>query len=274
MSVCEAFDFDMTLYKRSHSASTTLQVSKTLAQIQNGDHFYPTNENPNGKDAYFEVDILWNPTMAHYGNDCFHFCLNYNGGGQDNFFYFYPRDDASSAWCKFAGGFDYGCGTGATPILYGPAGSEGLPKEGYPNLGEYGWHKIGVRYHQAAALDGDNVVYSGVSTLFIDGELVWQVNLNMSRFTTDKNLLFTATNNGGVLEYADNANAANVRMQLRGEKTASTTDPFYLIYRNPSWSVVAPAFTPNVQPVATPAASTIKIAGINFSDAFYFAPNN
>ena len=67
VTVLEAFDFSMTFYNRSNSASTTLQVSKTLDLIQNGDHFYPAPGYPNGKDAYFEVDILWNPTMAHYG---------------------------------------------------------------------------------------------------------------------------------------------------------------------------------------------------------------
>ena len=285
ITVLEAFDFDMHICKQSNIAGSTLQISKTLDLIQNGDHFYPTNENPNGKDAYFEVALLWNPTMANYGNDCFHLCLNYQGAGQANFYYFYPKDDASSAYCKFAGGFDYGADGGANPIIYGPAGTPGLPKEGYPNVGEYGWHMVGVRFHQAAALDNGNVVYSGTSYLYIDGELVWQVNLNITgkfqgTYKEDgqtkeyKNFLFIATNNGGVLEYEDNPNANRVRMQLRGEKAAGTTDPFYLIYHNASWSVVPTDFEPTVEPVADPAASTITINGRDFADAFYFAPKN
>ena len=282
ISVLEAFDFDMHICKRSNIASSTLQISKTLSEIQGDDHFYPTNENPYGKDAYFEVALLWNPTMANYGNDCFHLCLNYQGAGQANFYYFYPKDDAPSAYCKFAGGFDYGADGGASPILYGPPGTEGGTIDYYPNLGEYGWHTVGVRFHQAAALDNGNVVYSGTSYLYIDGELVWQVNLDISgKFQNKagktpeyKNFLFIATNNGGVLEYEDNPNANKVRMQLRGEKAAGTTDPFYLIYHNASWSIVAAGFEPTVEPVADPAASTITIDGRDFADAFFFAPKD
>ena len=236
-----------------------LLITKTLPDMLQGDHFYPTEENPEGLDAYFEMAILYNETMANYANDAFLFTFNYQGGAGDNLFYLYTKDNAPSAWCKFSGGFDYGRGKGDTPILFGPSGVQNGAKADYPNLGEYGWHKIGVRMHQSAALDGDNVVYSGTSYLYIDGELVWKVDLNMDQFVTHKNLLFTATNNEGALVYADNPDANKVRMQVRGEGINGSTAPFYFIFGEVVWSVVDPDWTPEIKPVADPAAATYKI---------------
>ena len=249
-------DLDHYTYNNDKSM---LLLTKTLPDMLNGEHFYPTEENPEGLDAYFEMAILYNETMANFANDAFLFTFNFKGGNGDNLFYLYTKDNASSAWCKFSGGFDYGRGKGDNPILFGPAGTQGGTKDTYPNLGEYGWHKIGVRMHQSAALDGDNVVYSGVSYLYIDGELVWKVDLNMEQFVTHKNLLFTATNNAGVLVYADNANADKVRMQLRGEGINNSSAPFYFIFGDVSWSVVDPDWIPAVEPVADPTPAEYKI---------------
>ena len=271
VTVLEAFGAEV----YDQSATKMFLKHKTAPEMLNGDHFYPTAQHPNGLDAYFEIDVLWNETMANSTGNAFKFCLNYQGGNGDNFFYFYPMDNASGAWCKFAGGFDAGWGEGVSSILEGPPGQKNQSKENYPNLGEYGWHRIGFRIHQAAALEAGNVVYSGVASLYIDGALVWKTEMNMNNVNTHHNLLFTATNNAGVLTYADNPNADKVRMQLRGhDANFGGTDPFYFIYKNVSWSVVDPSWTPDVEPVADPVASTIKIAGNNYSDAFYFAPKN
>ena len=206
---------DLEHYTYSGSTSMLL-LSKTLPNMLNGDHFYPTAQHSDGLDAYFEIAVLWNETMANYADESFWFCLNYQGGAGSNLFYFYPKAVASNEWCKYAGGFDWGRGKSDAPVIFGPPGTKNGPKEYYPNIGEYGWHKIGFRVHQAAALNGDTVVYSGTSYLYVDGELVWKVDLDMDRIKSDKNLLFTATNNGGVLEYADNPKADKVRRQLRG----------------------------------------------------------
>ncbi|MBO4283489.1 MAG: hypothetical protein J5958_02595 [Clostridia bacterium] len=275
-------DFDVYTYNPAdldhytyNSDKGMLLITKTLPDMLNGDHFYPTAQHSEGLDAYFEMAILWNETMANYYNDAFLFCLNYQGGGGNNFYYFYPKDNAPSAWCKYAGGFDYGCDKGANPILFGPAGSEGLPKEGYPNLGEYGWHKIGVRMHQEATINGENVVYTGVSTLYIDGVKVWQVNLNMDRIKDNKNLLFTATNNGGVLEYADNPKADKVRMQLRGEKINDSASPIYFVFGDVSWKVVEPSWTPDVEPVAHPTPAEYALSDtLTVPASVYFQAKN
>ena len=235
-----------------------LLITKTLPEIAGEDHFYPTDETPAGKALYYEFAILYNETMANSATEEYNLCLNYQGVGGKTLFCFVTKDNANS-WCKYAGGFDY---SNKKAILYGPEGGDSQPKENYPNLGNYGWHMIGVKFYQTAALDDDNVVYSGVSTLYIDGTKVWELDVDMSKFVLsgDKTLrLFDATNNAGVLEYADNPNAAKVRMQLRGEGINSSTAPFYFIFGDVSWNIVAADFAPNVKPVADPAAATYKI---------------
>ena len=235
-----------------------LLITKTLPEIAGEDHFYPTDETPAGKALYYEFAILYNETMANSATQEYDLCLNYQGVGGKTLFCFVTKDNANS-WCKYAGGFDY---SNKKAILYGPDGGDSQPKENYPNLGNYGWHMIGVKFYQTAALDGDNVVYSGVSTLYIDGNKVWEIDFDMSKLllSGDKTLrLFDATNNAGVLEYADNPNAAKVRMQLRGEGINGSTAPFYFIFGDVSWNIVAADFTSNVKPVADPAAATYKI---------------
>ena len=272
-------DFDVYTYNPADLDSYTynsdkgmLLITKTLPDILGeGNHFYPTEENPEGLDLYFEMAILYNETMANYAKDAFLLTLNYQGGNGNNMFYLYTKNNAPSAWCKFSGGFDYGCGKGDNPILVGPAGTEGGTIDTYPNLGEYGWHKIGVRVHQEAALSGDNVVYSGASYLYIDGALVWKVNLNMDKVQTNKNLLFTATNNAGVLTYADNPNANKVRMQLRGEGINDSQAPFYFVFGDVSWKAIDPDWTPDIEPVADPAPAVYKLNdSITVPAAVYF----
>ena len=258
-------DFDVVVYNPADLSNfdgdkSMLLLSKTLPEIAGDDHFYPTEQNPDGKDAYFEFAVLWNETLANCANQYFQLCMNYKGGSGSILFYFIPKDNAPDTWCKFAGGFDWGRGKGDDPILFGPSGVEHGQKTDYPNIGEYGWHKIGFRFHQSAALSGENVVYSGVSSLYIDGVLVWQIDLNMDRIKSDKNLLFTATNNAGVLAYADNENAAKVRMQIRGEGINNSTDPTYFVFGGATWAIVDADWTPNVEPVADPTPAEYKLS--------------
>ena len=258
-------DFDVAVYNPADLSNfegdkSMLLLSKTLPEIAGDDHFYPTEQNPDGKDAYFEFAVLWNETLANCANQYFQLCMNYKGGSGSILFYFIPKDNAPDTWCKFAGGFDWGRGKGDDPILFGPSGVEHGQKTDYPNIGEYGWHKIGFRFHQSAALSGENVVYSGVSSLYIDGVLVWQVDLNMDRIKSDKNLLFTATNNAGVLAYADNENAAKVRMQIRGEGINNSTDPTYFVFGGATWAIVDADWTPNVEPVADPTPAEYRLS--------------
>ena len=258
-------DFDVVVYNPADLSNfegdkSMLLLSKTLPDILNGDHFYPTEQDPDGKDVYFEIAVLWNETLANCANQYFQLCMNYKGGAGSILFYFIPRDNAPDTWCKFAGGFDWGRGKGDNPILFGPSGVEHGQKSDYPNIGEYGWHKIGFRYHQEASIVNNAVVYSGVSSLYIDGELVWQVDLNMDRIKTDKNLLFKATISEGNLVYSDPDNVEKIRMQIRGEGINDSAAPTYFVFGDATWSVIDSTWTPDIEPVANPTPAEYRLS--------------
>jgi len=252
-----------------------LLLTKTLPQIAGDDHFYPTDAAPAGKAVYFEFAILYNETMANSATEEFDLCLNYQGTGGKTLFCFVTKDNANS-WCKYSGGFDF---SNKKAILFGPEGGDSQPKENYPNLGNYGWHLIGVKFYQTAALDGDNVVYSGVSTLYIDGEKVWEIDVDMLKYILksdgSKTLrLFDATNDNGTLKYSDNPNAAKVRMQLRGEGINNSSAPMYFVYGQETWKIVNADYAPAYRPVADPAAATFALTNeLSVPAAVYFEAN-
>ena len=60
----------------------------------------------------------------------------------------------------------------------------GITKECSPYLWDSewqtlnGWHRLGFRYHQDAAINEGTVVYSGYTELYIDGVLCWRIHSN------------------------------------------------------------------------------------------------
>ena len=257
-----------TVYDAAHPGNhSMLLLSKTLTQVLNGEHFYPTAAHPDGLDLYFEVSILYNKTLKNYANDEFLFCLNYQGGAGDNLFYFTPKDNSSS-WCKYAGGFDYGRGLS---VLYGPPAGNGEPKENYPIIKDYGWHKIGVRVHQEAAIVNNAVQYSGRSYLYVDGVEKWEIELDMTTIKNHKNLLFTATISNGNLVYSDPD--PKTRFQLRGENINNSASPMYFIYGDESWSAVdGSTFVPECteyNPLYT--GETLTYGGKDLAADYYYA---
>ena len=281
ISVLEAFG----AVSYDHSAASALNLNRSLKDdVLKGDHFYPTVGYANGKDLYYEMDVLWNPTIHNATALEYNFRLCYGSSCGDNPFTLVTADsDGSGPWCYYAGGFDT---CDISRIVTGPAAGNGQPWENYPNLGSasdqpcYGWHRIGVKIHEEAETDGSTVSYTGYAYLYIDGAQVWKVSLRMEvngRLYNEKNnyraYLYLMDAEGN---YSDPNSAVCFRFWSGngGNGDAGGTDPFYFIYNNVSWNVVSPDFVPNVHRVATPAASTIKIAGNNCSDAFYFAPND
>ena len=271
--IAEATEFVLSVYNPADLSNydgdkSMLLLSKTVPEMLNGEHFYPTDENPEGLDAYFELSILWNETMLNCANQYFLFCVNCRGGRNSIFFFLIPRDDAPDAWCKYAGGFDWGHGT---EVTYGPSGILNGQKADYPNLGEYGWHKIGVRFHQSAEIVEGAVVYSGYAMLYLDGAYVWQFDMNMPRMESYGNLLFTARIEDDKLVYADNPSGENFRMQLRGDGINDSDDPTYFVYGDARWAVIGPDWTPDVEPVTDPTPATFALSDtLTVPAAIYF----
>ena len=233
-----------------------------FSTVRGSDHFYPTEGYPKGKDFYFEIDLLWNSTIANSPDDEFHLLIwndDYSGEGDkyNNIFLLAPKDNAKGCYCKFAGGFDYGAGT---EVLDGPAAGDSNPWGNYPNIestdgaNDYGWHRLGVRLHQEAAIVEGAVVYSGVAYLYIDGLQRWAIQLNMAELNSKGNLLFIASidpEDATKLKYEDND--GNRYFDFWAPKLKNSGTEIDMVFRNAVGRVVDPAtFDTGVMPVYDP----------------------
>ena len=265
----------------STNAGYDWKIRKNLTDTLDGAHFYPTEENPNGLAYYFEVDFLWNETIATnwIDGDGFRIELVNADSTRDNLYLLVPKNNVwGSSDAKASGGFDYGW-IANHKIVYGPLGCDGTGTnaENFPNIGEYGWHRIGVKVYQEAAIKGDGVTYSMVSTLYIDGIKAWQITFDeengksFSKWLDRGLMLFTATNEEGVLAYADPS--ADLCLDFSAYHTGEMTG-VYLVYGAPVSRAVDPDFTPNdAVPVADPEAATLTVAeGVELPAKIYFQP--
>lgn len=197
-----------------NSTSGDYAVRKSFGNIRGDKHFYPTESDPNGNDLWFEYSLLWNETLANtanarisvadvvgYGpdscelfglntrdvaaNDEFagRFCFNRTfvyGSGQedkkDGVTWFSSLDPASD--CVLA--LDNG-----QPRYLGRL-DETVTADSYVPIGNYGWHRIGVRFHletdpddtdhaKALAEPGQKGSYYAYTELYVDGVKVWKI---------------------------------------------------------------------------------------------------
>ena len=94
----------------STSAGSDWKIKKNLTDALDGEHFYPTEANPNGLDYYFEVDFLWNETITTnwIDGDGFRIEMVNADSTRDNLFLFVPKNDKwGSSDAKAPGGFDH-----------------------------------------------------------------------------------------------------------------------------------------------------------------------
>lgn len=247
------------------AASGSFDIKKPLLTVLDGEHFYPTDLNLNGMDLYFEIDVLWNETITNNypDNNGIRFQLansSNDTNNRDNLFLLAPKNDKwGSSDAKAPGGFDYGWAA-THAIVYGPMGvnGTGTNAENFPNIGAYGWHRIGVQFHQEAEISGQGVAYSALSTLYVDGEKVWQISYtgDFSKWIDRGLLLFTATNEEGVLSYADPAPEQYFHLNAWD---ISGTDGLYIVFGDVSCKVVEPDFAPEVEKVETPEEATFVL---------------
>ena len=274
----ETIAFVPKIYDAS-SAANAWKIKKNLTNALDGKHFYPTDENPNGLDYYFEVDFLWNETITTnwIDGDGMRIELVNADSTRDNLFLLVPKNDKwDSSDAKASGGFDYGWVANHT-IVYGPMGvnGTGTNAENFPNIGEYGWHRIGVKVHQAAAIKGDGVEYSMITTLYLDGVKAWQITFDQnngkdfSKWLDKGLMLFTATNEEGVLAYADPS--ADLCLDFSAYHSEEMNGLFMVTGEAVSCAV-DPDFTPEgAVPVADPEAATLTVAeGVELPAKIYF----
>ena len=271
-SVCSGVDervltFAPTVYDSGNAQNNSFGIRKNVNSALDGDHFYPADSNgQEGRDLYFETDILWNETITSgwIDGNGFRIQLVYKTdvNKRDNLFLLAPKNNKwGSSDAKASGGFDYGWAA-THAIVYGPMGVNGAGSnaENFPNIGAYGWHRIGVRLHEEAAVSGNGVAYTFYSTLYIDGAKVWQIRYtgDFSSWISKSIMLFTATNEGGNLVYSDGN--SNLNLEFNGWDIASV-DGVYVPYCNVRIRAVDVDFNPSseIEPAGSPINAAIDL---------------
>lgn len=189
-----------TVTKLEYSSPNHVVHNRDMADVLNGDHFYPTEEDPDGKDLYIEFSMLWNETLALTSAGTMgvgRMSLDNTGDG-NGYFYLSFKDGIGGNDCQFGGGFEVGS---REEQLYGPDMPVGGTAEQYPYIGEYGWHRIGVQVHQETTIEDGFPVYYFTATLFIDGVKASSHSLDLK----ETNYLYYAiVEDGEIVGYADN----------------------------------------------------------------------
>ena len=259
--VCAAVadDVDEQRYWSENPTSTSLDgYASILGALGDGETYYPSEENNyKGRDFYYEIDVLWNATMANCAVDKLTFSFFNkvrNTTHTTEIFRFTPKNGSSSR-NKYAGGFDYFC---ALAVAAGPAGGNAQPFDQYPNLNDsasesdWGWHRIGVRYHVQAEIVDATVVYTGYSYLYIDGEERWKIELDTAALASCKQLLYTMDASRNY--YANESVYLNFSFYAPNIK--NSVSACYMITANVTGRAVIPTeFSTGVVPVADPADS-------------------
>ena len=231
------------------SSSSGTYVKKTniyTTLLENGaKHFYPHSSNSNkGNDLLIEFSFLWNKSLADLNRAYMGIGRIANSGGGDsaNLFYLNFANNVTDMWVPYAGGFEGGT------YLNVDYGKEGLvinhpARNQCAFIGEYGWHRIGVRVHEDAWIEkidnGNNtttsvVKYRMTAMLYLDGQPISQLSKEYDASEADSNLLFTATvTSNDTLQYTDIPNGRYVygfRLENKKAKSGKTVEFSYADY--------------------------------------------
>ena len=168
--------------------TTSIYIQKSINDIKGADrHYYPTEAEPLGNDLLVEVSYLWTEADKNtFSWECMTF------GHVDGYDVF---NCGANVTAKIRGGYTY-------EYTYKKDGLEAQP------LGEYGWHRLGFRVHQDAAIVADEVKYTYLASAYVDGTLIYTVD--MTDYVVRRNptssvtaLLYTAEIEDGDLVYYD-----------------------------------------------------------------------
>ena len=252
------------------TTSTTIKKINITSEILKDDHFYPTEENPEGLDLMVELSLLYNETLARSNFGYIELAALANSGGseRDVPFRLVIRDGATSddndLKCSFAGHFDSHA-MGDRGVLVGPSMALNGAAVDFPAIGEYGWHRIGVRVHQETIINGEDVKYELTASLYVDGVLISSYDfLPMS----NANLLYTATVVNGDVEYDDIGNGRYLYLYRIGYSVA-TGGNAYLIASD-YYATASNSFVIDVDPVTNPEAATETISGVEFDGRVFY----
>ena len=232
------------------------QKYNILNDVLAGDHFYPTEEYPEGKALYVEMSVLWNETLANINYGYMEFgdiALSDGSANRMTPYYLNFRNGVNKQWCKFAGGFEPS--TPASGGIYsGPSMPNGGAASEYPFIGEYGWHRVGVEIYQKAIIDGTSVSYKVTTSLYIDGEMVSSYDFNLGKYSS--NLLFTAEVVDGKVVYSDISDSTYAFAYRIANGKASNADAYFVV--GDVSVTCGTGFVMNVTPVENPEDATFS----------------
>ena len=281
-TVVEELKFEPTI-EAFTSASGQYNTEKVYYKDVRGEkHFYPTEEDPEGNDLLVEFSILWNESILDFNpaSNCY-MCGRFDKNGP--FYYLSPVVGCPTSDAGGAGAFEW-MGNFATPIsdseVTTPATMCGKSNNyaDYPNINgtdpdhpEYGWHRIGIRYHfellegkPGAALAD----YRGTATVYIDGTAIFKLSTGDDGMQDKEAHLFNAERNGDTVTYSD-VDSWIIPFQINRAQ-AKTDKTVYLALAD--FSVTCGKnFVMQVEKVASPEAATLTVAdGVDIPAPIYF----
>jgi len=314
----EPYIYSSKLKNGKYADSASYAIGKKAVDIRGDKHFAPSEEDDDGNDLWFEYTFLWNDTLHNWDSDkclaemkMFGFRDTTNWSNHREFYYLYTRNNNDGFFtsndCPYIGHFDYstylsGCtpdencaddltdlgntlngqligryGAGWTVGDDGKAASPYIYDDEMQTMG--GWHRLGFRYHQEAEIDGDEVVYSGYTELYIDGVLCWRVQTAMQNCKSEGKfyslkekglLLWTAEidpEDPEKLIYTEND---ALRIEMRLDSVANSSSAVYIVVDDPIWTC-GDGFALAVERIEEPTPDTLTLAeGIECDAAIYF----
>ena len=246
-------------------SSVTYKFS--MLDVLDGDHFYPTETDPDGKDLYIELSLLWNESLHKTKDGVMNLGRISLGNATDGngLYYLYFKDTKDGTDTFDAGAIDVGSldhfltGPGSSS---NPSGAEGL------SIGAYGWHRIGIRVHQEVTVTDGKIKYNVTSYLYIDGEIVSSQVCDMY----DSNLLYYAKLDAdGNLVYLDNNfNDRHIyAYRLDGFNTTNASDTAFFVTADVHVSCGNDFISP-VKKVENPIADTYTTSGNTFDGTVFY----
>ena len=281
-TIVEELKFEPTIETFTATSGRYNTETVYYKDVRGDKHFYPTESDPDGNDLLVEFSILWNESVLDFdpaGNG--YMCGRFDKNGP--FYYFSPVVGCPTSDAGVAGAFEW-MGNFATPIsdseVTTPATMCGKSSNyaDYPNINgadpdhpEYGWHRIGIRYH-FELLDGKSGAeladYRGTVTVYVDGTAIFKLSTGDKGMQDKEAHLFNAERDGDTVTYSD-VDSFIIPFQIN-KAQAKADKTVYLALADLSVTC-GDNFVMQVEKVASPAAATLTVAdGVDIPAPIYF----
>ena len=248
---------DVGFYNASDKASGDWDVRETYKNIRGTDYFRPHNTNGmQGNDLLIEFSILWNESLADCAGSALDIGVN-NGSDIANIYL--TGANAGKIAAKER--------TGTTYIYPTPAEIAANSSLKYVSLGENGWHRVGFRVHQEAAIVNAAVKYTYIITVYLDGEMILKYDSSTWATSTSDARLFNASITNEVLTYSDNdSNSGKANTTIVDFYAGSDN---YLVIAD-QYMTCGKEFVQDVVKVVSPVARTTTLGGHDYSAKLWY----